>query len=74
MQAPNPIEMALSRLVPPALSESGQRSIEALLEELAAAAPAPAAARSVKPWLARRAVPFGIAAALAALLALAPRK
>ncbi|MEI6676590.1 MAG: hypothetical protein WCO57_15580 [Verrucomicrobiota bacterium] len=74
MPAPNPIENALSRLMPSALSESGQRSIEALLDELAAAAPGTAATRTAKPWIVRRLVPFGIAATLATLLALAPRK
>ncbi len=73
MPAPNSIENALARLMPPALSESGRRSLEAMLDELAAAAPGTSAATPDQPWYARRAVPFGIAATLAALLALAPR-
>jgi hypothetical protein len=36
MKAPDPIEVALSRLMPAALSDEGQRSIEAMLDELAA--------------------------------------
>ncbi len=70
MQTPDSIEAALSRLMPPALSESGQRSIEAMLDELAAAAPA-AASPGFK--LRLLAVPLGIAAALVAWLSLAPR-
>ncbi|MEI7911919.1 MAG: hypothetical protein WCK77_19995 [Verrucomicrobiota bacterium] len=75
MPAPNPIEAALARLMPPALSESGQRSIEAMLDDLAAAAPQPPAARGWhKPlWTRHLSLPLGIAASLAALLALVPR-
>lgn len=64
MQTPDSIEAALARLMPPALSESGQRSIEAMLDELAATAPRAKAAHL--PWL-RWSVPTGIAAALAAV-------
>ncbi|MCX6878871.1 MAG: hypothetical protein NTW21_34430 [Verrucomicrobia bacterium] len=74
MSAPNPIEAALSRLMPPALSESGQRLIEAMLDELAAAAPQAETTARDKPRLARFAVPLGMAAAIAALVALVPRK
>jgi len=74
MPAPNPIEAALARLMPPALSEAGQRSIEAMLDELAAAVPQPAARVSPQPlWIRRFTLPLGIAASLAALLALVPR-
>ena len=74
MQAPNPIESALARLMPPALSESGQHSIEAMLDELAAtAAPRNFPPRPLKPrWVRRLTLPLGMAAALAALLALVP--
>ena len=70
MQAPNQIEAALSRLMPPALSEGAQRSIEAMLDELAAASPDAAPRGRAKPRRSRFVVPFGIAAALAALLAI----
>ncbi|MEO0018363.1 MAG: hypothetical protein RLZZ522_1646 [Verrucomicrobiota bacterium] len=73
MQTPDLIEAALSRLMPPALSESGQRSIEAMLDELAAAAPAAARPR-FKLSLVALAVPLGIAAALVAWFSLAPRE
>jgi hypothetical protein len=73
MQAPDPIETVLARLMPPALSESGQQAIEAMLDELAAAAPAIPASVPVRSRFVRFAVPLGIAAALAALAALVPR-
>ena len=74
MQAPNPIESALARLMPPALSEVGQRSIEAMLDELAATTPQASTPLTHRPWWDRRfTLPVGIAAALAALLALVPR-
>jgi len=40
MQAPDPIEAALGRLMPPGLSEDGLGSIHAMLDELAAQSPA----------------------------------
>jgi len=74
MQAPDPIETILARLMPPALSQSGQRSIEAMLDELAAATPRKSSPGSLKPqWVRRFSLPLGIAASLAALLALVPR-
>jgi hypothetical protein len=75
MQAPDPIETVLARLMPPALSESGQRAIESMLDELAAEALAntgPTHGRSRVVRTVRFAVPLGIAAALAALVALVP--
>ena len=64
MQAPNPIESALARLMPPALSEVGQRSIEAMLDELAATTPQASTPLTHRPWWDRRfTLPVGIAAA-----------
>jgi hypothetical protein len=40
MQTPDPVETILARLMPPALSEGGHRSIESMLDELAADVPA----------------------------------
>lgn len=80
MQAPDPIEAALGRLMPPGLSEDGLSSIHAMLDELAAQAlpadgtPAVAAgqpaALAIPPARRRVLVPgwlaaSGIAAALA---------
>jgi hypothetical protein len=72
MQTPDSIEAALARLMPPALSEAGQRSLEAMLDELASTAPAPAARHFFKFRPAVVAIPLGIAAALLAWLSLAP--
>jgi hypothetical protein len=73
MQEPDAVEIALNRLMPPALSEGGRLSIEMMLEELAGsdadveASPVP----NEKPVPKRRSfIGFGIAASLAALLAL----
>ena len=44
MQTPDSVETILARLMPPALSDAGQRSIEEMLDELATEAP-PAIAR-----------------------------
>jgi len=63
MHTPDPVETILARLMPPALSDAGQREIEAMLEALAgvSAASLPAK-RTAIPWL-RRIVTGGIAAA-----------
>lgn len=74
MQAPDPIETVLFRLMPPALSENAQHSIEAMLDELGASAGGGAAVVApgklrftrIKGW----GLPLGIAASLAALFAL----
>ena len=61
----NSVETILARLMPPALSVSGQQEIEAMLDELAG--PSPAEQTSTRPrW--RWFVGSGIAAALAAVL------
>lgn len=74
MPTPDSIEAALARLMPPALSESGQRSLEAMLDELASTAPADADRQFFKLRPAMVAIPLGIAAALVAWLSLAPRE
>ncbi len=69
MPAPESIEAALARLMPPALSGDGQASIDAMLDELAdagsAATPAPRPRQGVPGFV----MASGIAAALAALAA-----
>jgi hypothetical protein len=75
MQTPDSIEAALARLMPPALSESGQRSIEAMLDELAGVAPAAAGHRALfqlRPVTI--AIPVGLAAALVAWFSWAPQR
>lgn len=75
MQAPDPIEAALQRLMPPGLSQPGLGSIEAMLDELAGAEPAQPAvlssAAAKKSGGSRwNFIASGIAASLAAVLAL----
>ncbi|MDP3851455.1 MAG: hypothetical protein Q8Q59_13180 [Luteolibacter sp.] len=69
MHMPDPVETILARLMPPALSVSGQREIEAMLDELAG----PAVAKIPKPH--RFHFPLiagGIAAAFAAAAVIFP--
>ena len=62
MHKPDPIETILARLMPPAMSEGGQRDIEDMLDALAASAPQTARAQPGRgPWL-RRLIIGGIAA------------
>ena len=66
MQTPDSVEVILARLMPPALSEVGQRSIEEMLDELASEAPPVIAGPSPKPrhfWWAGGIAAAGILAA-----------
>jgi hypothetical protein len=68
VKPPESIEDMLSRLMPVAISESGQRSLDAMLDELAgeeAAPEAPAAAPRGKNFWIYALPPVGIAAAAA---------
>jgi hypothetical protein len=65
MQAPDPIEAALARLMPTAMSASGQRSIEDMLDGLAAESKVV----RVRDWK-RPAIGVGIAAAIVAMVTL----
>ncbi len=67
MQAPDPIETILARLMPPALSQDCQSEIEAALDELASFEKAPRVL-----WRTVGVLGVGIAAAVAALVALFP--
>jgi hypothetical protein len=70
MHKPDPVETILARLMPPGLSESGQRDIEAMLDELAGETQ-PAAPPAPKPWH-RRIAATGIAAAGVAVACIFP--
>lgn len=74
MHKPDPVETILARLMPPALSEDGQRDIEAMLDELAGpvVAMSPPAPPSVS-WARRWAI-GGIAAAGVAAAMIFPMK
>ena len=67
MQAPDPIEAVLARLMPPGLSQQGQVEIEAMIGELAG----PESSRGPS-WFIRCAIGGGIAAAIGALIAVSP--
>jgi hypothetical protein len=70
MQAPDPVESILARLMPPALSENGQAEIEEMIDELAGPVPQQVVAISSGKWLARLSAGGGIAAAIGLLGAL----
>jgi hypothetical protein len=70
MQAPDPIETILSRLMPPALSQDGQFEIDAMIDELAAPEQKVVAQSSSGRWMVRAVAGGGIAASVAGLLAL----
>ena len=63
MHKPDPIETILARLMPPAMSQSGQHGIAAMLDELAASANPAAVVRPAAAVWTRRLLAGGIAAA-----------
>ncbi len=67
MQAPDPIETILARMMPPALSQDCQSEIEAMIDDLAG--PENVVRMS---WLTRCVIGGGIAAAIGALCAVFP--
>lgn len=64
MQTPDPIEAVLARLMPPAMSEEGQRSIEAMLDALAAEAAPEAASGGWRRWMWAGAAAAGVTLAV----------
>lgn len=72
MQAPDPIETVLARLMPPALRQDCQMHIEEMIDELAGHEPANVVDISSGRWLARCLTGGGIAAAIGALIAIFP--
>lgn len=70
MQAPDPIETVMARLMPPAMSQQSQMDLEAMIDDLAGPemSRGVSAARQTGRWL----LGGGIAAALGALLAVFP--
>lgn len=72
MQAPDPIETILARLMPPALSQDCQLELDEMIDELAGPATTNVVAISSGRSLTRWMVVGGIAAALAGLIAVFP--
>lgn len=70
MQTLDPIESALARLMPPALSREGQQDIEAMLDDLAGKEVSNVTEISNGRWFTKWAAGGGIAAAIGALCAL----
>ena len=62
MQAPDPVEVVLARLMPPALRQDCQNELEAMIDELAGPEVIPDNAS--KGWLVRCVIGGGIAAAI----------
>ena len=72
MQAPDPIETILARLIPPALSDRCQTDIEEMVSDLAGPPPESVVAISSGKWIARSLIAGGIAAAIGAMCAVFP--
>jgi hypothetical protein len=72
MQAPDPIETALARLMPPALSQNFQMELETMIDDLAGPETQTSHEISHGRWLMRCLMGGGIAAAVGAMFALFP--
>jgi hypothetical protein len=72
MQAPDPIETILARLMPPALSQDAQVEIDAMIDDLAGPEAEKVVGISSGRWLVRAVIGGGIAAAVGAMIAIFP--
>jgi hypothetical protein len=72
MQAPDPVETILARLMPPALSQECHEDLEAMIDDLAGPEVTNVVAISPVNWTARWVLGGGIAAAFGALCAVFP--
>ena len=72
MQAPDPVEAVLARLMPPALRQDFQMEIESMIDDLAGPGLQPGREISSGKWLMRCLMGGGIAAGIGALFALFP--
>ena len=72
MQAPDPVETILARLMPPALSQDCQYELEAMIDDLAGPEAANITEISPVNWTVRWIMGGGIAAAFGALCAVFP--
>ena len=72
MQAPDPVETILARLMPPALSQDAQFEIDAMIDDLAGPEAEKVVGISSGRWLVRAVIGGGIAAAVGAMIAIFP--
>lgn len=72
MQAPDPIETILARLMPPAMSQAAQEDIDAMLDDLAGTAVENVVSHPSSNWFVRSLIGGGIAAAIGAMIAIFP--
>jgi hypothetical protein len=72
MQAPDPVETILARLMPPALSQDAQVEIDAMIDDLAGPEAEKVVGISSGRWLVRAVIGGGIAAAVGAMIAIFP--
>lgn len=72
MQAPDPIETILARLMPPALSDEFQGGLNEAIDRLAGPEPENVVEISSGKWLVRSLIGGGIAAAIGAMFAIYP--
>ncbi len=72
MQAPDPVETILARLMPPAMSQGAQEDLDAMLDDLAGPAAGAIIPHPSNNWLVRSLIGGGIAAAVGAMVAVFP--
>jgi hypothetical protein len=72
MQAPDPIETILARLMPPAMSQAAQQDMEAMIDDLAGSAVENVIPHPSGNWFVRSLIGGGIAAAIGAMAAVFP--
>ncbi len=72
MQAPDPIETILARLMPSALSDDCQFELDEMIDELAGPVAENVVPISSGKWIARSVIGGGIAASIGALIAIFP--
>lgn len=72
MQAPDPIETILARLMPPAMSQTAQEDMDAMIDDLAGGTVQNVISPPSNHWFLRSLIGGGIAAAIGAVIALFP--
>lgn len=72
MQAPDPIETILGRLMPPAMSQSAQNGLDAMIDDLAGPTAETIVPHPSGNWLVRSLIGGGIAAGIGAMIAIFP--